>query len=272
MEENTMYTLNKDFYPYFQYKKSNSQNKKGIIFFIHGYAVNSNYHNYFSDQLNNYDYYAVELPGHGITPLKSKKHLKPYEYAKLIVDLIKKLNLKDFILIGHSMGGGISVMVAHMIPELIKKMVIVTPMNSLGTTNVFNFMFKFQPKNLKQIDKFYNILMYDYPNNKHKISSQEIKDVIYNQNTYKQNFNKLKWNMMSPINLFHLNKMERNIKVPFMLIVSKHDGCINFKTTLKNFNLKNNNFKSYIFENAGHIPFCEQTEKYNQLIMEYINE
>ena len=29
---------------------------------------------------------------------------------------------------------------------------------------------------------------------------------------------------------------------------------------------------SYIFENAGHIPFCEQTEKYNQLIMEYINE
>ncbi len=266
-----MYTLNKEYYPYFQFKPAKNKSK-GVIFFVHGYAVNSNYHNYFSDLVDDYDYYAVEHPGHGITPLKSKKQLKPIEYAKLVANLIKKLNLKNVILIGHSMGGGISTMVSQMIPNLIKKMILVTPMNSKGTTNVINFLFKFQPKNIDQIDRFYDILMYDYANNKQKVTQEEINQVIKLQNKYKKNFNKLKMNMASISNMLYLSKAEKNIPVPFMLIVGKHDDCINWKTTLKNFHKKNVNFKEYVFENAGHIPFLEQTKTYYQLLMDFINE
>lgn len=266
-----MYILNKNAYPYYQFKKAKN-NSKGTIFFVHGYAVNSNYHNYFSDLLEDYDYYAIELPGHGITPLLNKKQLKPYEYAKLVANLIKKINKKDILLIGHSMGGGICSMVSQMIPSYIKKMILVTPMNSHGTTNVLNFLFKFQPKNIDEIDHFYDILMYDYPNNKHKVSEQEIKQVIHMQNKYRKNFNKLKWNMASVPNLVHLLKAEKNIPVPFMLILGKHDDCINWKSTLKNFHKKNSNFKEFIFENAGHIPFLESTNEYFKIIMDFLNE
>lgn len=266
-----MYTLNKEYYPYFQFKPSKN-NSKGTIFFVHGYAVNSNYHNYFSDLLDDYDYYAVEHPGHGITPLKSKKQLKPIEYARLVAKLIKELNLKNVILIGHSMGGGISVMVSQMIPSYIKKMILVTPMNSRGTTNVINFLFKFQPRNIDQIDRFYDILMYDYPNNKQKVTKEEISQVLQIQNKYHKNFSILKWNMASIPNMIHLYQSEKNIPVPFMLIVGKYDDCINWKTTLKNFHKKNNNFKEYIFKNAGHIPFLESTNEYFNLLMEFINE
>ncbi len=167
-------------------------------------------------------------------------------------------------------------MVSTMIPQRIKKMVIATPMNSKGTTKVFNFLFKFQPKNMKQIDTFYDILMYDYANNKHKVTKEEIESVIKNQNAYKKNFNKLKWNMASLPNMLALKKAEKNLSVPTLLIVGKHDGCINAKTTTKNLKKKmkgkENLLKIYQFENAGHIPFLEQTDLYYQVIMEFFNE
>ncbi len=186
-----MYELKKEFTPYYHYQKASGK-RKGTILFLHGYAVQSDYHNYFSDKLTDYDYLAVEHAGHGITPLASKKDLHPKAYAKAVCALIEKLDLHDIYLMGHSMGGGIALMVANMMPERIKKMVIVTPMNSKGTTRVFDFLFKFQPKNLQQIDTFYDILMYDYANNKHKVTQAEIASVIKNQNALKKNFNHLK--------------------------------------------------------------------------------
>lgn len=265
------YILVKDKYPYYQYKKA-TKKSKGTIFFIHGYAVNSEYHNNFSDMLEDYDYYAVEHAGHGITPLKDKKQLNPYEYAKDVVNLINELNLENIILIGHSMGGGIAVMVSQMIPEKIKKMIIVTPMNSKGTTNPINFLFKFNPKNKKQIEKFYDIIMYDWENDKDKISKKEIDTVIKSQNENKHNFSILKRRMASISNMKRLSKNERSLKIPTLLLVGKGDGCINWKTTSKNFRKKNGDIQIYVFEKCGHIPFAEDKDLYFKVIMDFINE
>lgn len=266
-----MYELVTDFYPYFQYKKA-TKPSKGIIFFIHGYAVNSDYHNSFSDLVQDYDYYAIEHPGHGITPLKNKKQLKPYAFATNIVQLIETLDLKEINLIGHSMGGGIAMMVAQMIPDRIKKLVIVTPMNSKGTTKVFNFLFKFNPKSEKELDKFYDILMYDYKQNKHLISPQERQGVINLQTKFKNNFNILKRNMASIQNMKKLKLFEKNIKQPTLLIVGAGDDCINAKSTIKNLTKKNSNLHVYEFKEAGHIPFVEKLNEYYNVIMDFLNE
>ncbi len=270
------YELMKDHYPYYQLKKASSKNPKGDIFFIHGYAVNSDYHNYFGDLVEDYNYYAVEHAGHGITPLNHNKQLSPKSYAEEVVKLIKELGLKDIILMGHSMGGGIAVMVSHMIPELIKKMIIVTPMNSKGTTSLIggiNFLFKFQPKTEKQIDKFYNIIMYDYYSDKSQVTDHEKQTVMKNQKEYKKNFNKLKHRMTSIPNMNALKKAEKDIPVPTLLIVGEGDGCINAKSTTKNFTKKNKDIKVYKFEKSGHIPFLEeQTKEYYDVIMKFIEE
>ncbi len=269
------YELKTDLYPYYQFKKATAKKCKGDIFFIHGFAVNSDYHNYFGDLVTDYNYYAVEHAGHGITPLKDKKQLDPYSYAKEVVQLIKDLGLKDIILMGHSMGGGIAVMVSHMIPELIKKMIIVTPMNSKGTTSLIggiNFLFRFQPTNEKQIDRFYNIIMYDYYKDKSQVTDKEKQQVMKSQAEYKKNFNKLKHNMASLRNMNILKKYEKDIPVPTLLIVGEGDGCINAKSTTKNFTKKNKNVQVYKFEKSGHIPFLEQTKEYYDLIMKFIEE
>lgn len=264
-----MYQLIKNTYPYYSFQKS-IKPSKGIIFFIHGFAVNSNYHERFYKMIDDYDYYAIEHAGHGITPLKSKKQLSPYSYACEVAQLIIDLNLNNIILMGHSMGGGIAMMVYHMIPDRIKKLILITPMNLFGTVNLFSFLFKFNPKSYKQIPNFYKNIMFDYEKNKDKISPQEIDNLIDMQIKYKKNFNILKRKMISLSNANNMRKNEKNIKVDTLLLVGKGDGCINYKNTLKNLTSKNPNFKFHCFQQSGHIPFVEQTKEYFDIIKKFI--
>ena len=68
--------------------------------------------------------------------------------------------------------------------------------------------------------------------------------------------------MASLSNMIKLNKYEKNIKVPAILLVGKSDGCINPKSTTKNFKKKNKNIKVYEFQKSGHVPFLEETKTY----------
>ncbi len=260
------------YYRYYQAKK----HKKGTIFFIHGFAVNSEYHSNFYERLKDYDYYAVELPGHGITPLKRKTDLYPHKFANKIAKLIRELDLNDIYLIGHSMGGGIAMMVEQLIPQRIKKAVLVTPMNTHGTTSIKElngFLHKFQPKNNEQIDAFYNILMCDYNKNKHLVTQAEIDNVIKLHNDYRDNFNLLKMHMCSPINMTSLAQAERHLPRPTLLITGAHDGCINSKATTNNIKRKNKKYgylETVCFDDAGHIPFLETPDKYYNTIINFL--
>lgn len=69
---------------------------------------------------------AVDLPGYG----KSQKGNYPYTlsfYADAIKNLIDELNLKDVTLVGHSMGGQISIIFALKYHEKLSKLVLAAP-------------------------------------------------------------------------------------------------------------------------------------------------
>lgn len=267
-----MYKLVTNSYPIYVYKKA-TRKPNGNIFFIHGYAVNSDYHNYFSDSIDDYNYYAIEHPGHGITPLHDKSQLSPLSFAQNVVKLIEELDLKDIILIGHSMGGGIATIVSQMIPQRIKKMVLVTPMNSKGTTKIFNFLFKMNPKKRKNIRSYYKILLGDI-NKLDDIPSIEIDKLLQNQKQFSKNYKILKRRIASLKNLLILARNEKNLKVDTLIIVGDKDDCINANSTIKNFNRKNprNKLLSYhIMKNCGHLPFVEFTDKYCKIIRQFIS-
>ena len=77
------------------------------LFFLHGWDINSGY---WKDQMNyfskKYKTVAIDLPGFG----KSTSNRKDYtveKYADDAIDIINNLDLKNVILIGHSMSGDI---------------------------------------------------------------------------------------------------------------------------------------------------------------------
>lgn len=67
--------------------------------------------------------YTVDLRNHGLSP-----HSEEWTYQSMsddVLELITDLELKDVILIGHSMGGKVAMQFAMNSPELLKKLIVV---------------------------------------------------------------------------------------------------------------------------------------------------
>src|SRR5262245_58564752 len=71
-----------------------------------------------------FDVIALDLPGFGKTPLPDR----PWgtdDYADLVVDCLRQLDLGPVTLIGHSFGGKTSIVVAAQHPEHVRRLVLV---------------------------------------------------------------------------------------------------------------------------------------------------
>lgn len=64
--------------------------------------------------------YTPEYAGHGKDPNKNVTHAM---ITKSVVDFITKLNLRNFILVGHSFGGSVIQKVAEQVPDRIRRLV-----------------------------------------------------------------------------------------------------------------------------------------------------
>lgn len=70
--------------------------------------------------------FAVNLPGYGSSPPMSGRATIP-DYAKLMREFIRQVTDKPVVLVGHSMGGMISLCMALEQPDLIERMVLLCP-------------------------------------------------------------------------------------------------------------------------------------------------
>ena len=85
-----------------------SQGTEGIqLLYLHGWKSNKNLFQKVGNILQNkYQIIAVDLPGFGHSQIPSQ----PYyieKFVEFVIDFIRALNLKDVVIVGHSMGGRI---------------------------------------------------------------------------------------------------------------------------------------------------------------------
>jgi len=97
------------------------------LILIHGLASNAGFWRYNIPELSkHFRVIAVDLPGYG----KSQKGNFSYSlsfYAETIKNLIDDLNLKNVVLVGHSMGGQISIIFALNYPDKLSKLILAAP-------------------------------------------------------------------------------------------------------------------------------------------------
>ena len=100
---------------------------------LHGWLDNANSFDLLAPRLNpDLCIYAVDLPGHG---LSSHLHRSCYYHfidgIYNVIDLADALNLKQFYLLGHSLGGCIASLVAGTIAERIERLVLIDAIGPL---------------------------------------------------------------------------------------------------------------------------------------------
>lgn len=131
-------------------------NKDTALLFIHGWAINKNYWDsqlaFFSPE---YTVVAIDQAGFGKSDT-GRVNYSIENYAADVDSVISQLQLKNVVLIGHSMSGDVILETAVSYPEKIIGVIGIDNFNQLGK--------EFSAEEKKEIDAFMQKMSTDYEN------------------------------------------------------------------------------------------------------------
>ncbi|MBN3534866.1 alpha/beta fold hydrolase [Mycoplasma procyoni] len=255
----------------FVYKKGLKPELKPIIF-VHGFNSSPRTHKIFEDAWNLSDYYAIQFPGNNLVEPKNNEEISVYSFADILIKFIEENNLKDVILVGHSMGGGTISLAYKKRPDLFSKLIYVAPMNKTSLATTEDYFKTYFPKTFAEWKTFMKALYYDPEvslfNNKELMEQCE-KDfdpyLYHNENT-------LKLGKSLP-NMELMNSIEEGLKsinVPTLLVLGEKDAVIDRENCIKYFRENVKNIQIEVFEKTGHLMFNENFQKYFKILKDFI--
>ena len=217
---------------------------------------------YFS---KNYRVVAVDLPGFGKSGSNRQDWSIP-AFAKDIDVIIEKLQLENVVVVGFSMGAGIAVEAAKGDKNNIAGVVLVD--------NLQNIEMTYAPPLIKQLDSvFMDLVMHPtkeklvgYGFVKYNVdeATEKVLTMLNDHSTvgWNESFHEyLKWQNESCIDAF------KNVSVPVISINSDSQptNVAAFNKYLKSYQLKT-------ITDTGHVIMWDQTEEFNRLLEESIQE
>ena len=216
----------------------------------------------------------VDLPGFGLSDFPKDEENYLSMYKDFMSDFEAYLHLKDFYLIGNSMGGGLSLVNAYHHPENIKGLVLFASagyeMKLARKSAVRFFRFNFvEHLFVKGIPLFLNKntasrVFY----NSDIITEKEIKvnNMIWNKEGNLAAIFRLAQNENFPD-----EKTIKEIKVPTLVIWGKQDKILNVKYA-GYFDRDIKDCKVIIYDSCGHAPMIEKAERVKKDLEIFITE
>lgn len=253
-------------YPYvINYDKNNKIN----IVFCHGF--NSNHNVFWSAvaDLKDVNYFSFTLPGCNMTPAMPHQLNMEY-YAHELVRFIKTLNLKDVILVGHSMGAGNAALVYKLIPELIKKIVFIGPMNKANMPLAQLFKDNFFPKTPQQMLDFMTI--YEYDKEKYKDPKWLEWATATFDYEYHNNDNIVALGMTLPQD-YIMDKIDEGLKqvsCPALLVLGENDGIVLKDENMAYYKSVIPHIQIEVIPKTGHLIYTENKKDFIKVFDKFI--
>ncbi|WBP83892.1 alpha/beta fold hydrolase [Mycoplasmopsis edwardii] len=228
------------------------------ILFLHGFTSHYKGKLRLIDDLKKYNFYSFLMPGHFVSkePFEDHEIFIAYFY-ELAVKFILDHDLKNLILFGHSMGGGLSLLLSsdQRVKDRIKKVVLEAPFNPAAQTT-WDFTKTLIPKTIEETKAMIDGLLYDPL----KVfgSQENYQDAILEEFKTSQELIVLdKMLNLENTELFMqcINNNLHLMQKPTLFILGKYDKIVPAKKTKEIFNTTN--FEVKIIDKCGHSPFNE---------------
>ena len=246
--------------------------KGDCIFFIHGWAANmrvfSQQARYFSQ---NYKVVLVDLPGHGKTNWKQTTF---DEVASGIKDIANVIGVKNFSIVGSSMGGFIGLKIAQLFPERVDKLAMVgslpkflkTQQRPLGLT-------EFEMNKLKQqlkekypgiLDIFFRSLftLQERESEKFKWIHQFRKQEKVPERQALETF-------LEMLKEGDLTEFAKTVGIPILFLAGRKDYICSQSSLKFVKNIVPHATISFI-EECGHFPFLIKSEEFNEKVERFL--
>jgi pimeloyl-ACP methyl ester carboxylesterase len=242
-----------------------SQQGQGVmaLLFLHGWCIDGTYWknqvDYFS---KTYQVFAIDLPGFGRSKAE-RANWTIEEYANDVTAFIDAMNLKNVVIIGHSMAG-----------EIILQTALTNNPKIIGIVGVDNFKLidvVFTPEQMKQITDFLPLLEKDFKNSApvyadlmlfHPTTSKEVKERVKtdfaNSNPiigYGTLMNQMQYASTDAQRLEQLN---------YKLYLINSEGSLTNETGLKKH--CKTGFQVETIAATGHYPMIEKPAEFNIIL------
>lgn len=236
-------------------KVSYTDNGKGkVVVFLHGFLEDKSIWQDFSNQLSDkYRVVTVDLLGHGNTECLSYIHTME-EMAEAVYFVLRKLKIRKFFLVGHSLGGYVSLAMAEEFPDNIKGLCMFHS-TARGDSEEKQ---KDRDRAIKVVKK-----------NKNLFINEAIPNLFFTQEeTYEKEIAQIKEIALKTSTQAIVaalegmkNRMDREIILnfapyPVLYIIGKEDNILPYESLVEQAELPENG-TYLLLENVGHVGFIE---------------
>lgn len=257
--EKTNYTVVENSIQFKNISVSYTEEGKGTtIVLLHGFLEDKSIWKDFSSQLSKkYRVITVDLLGHGKTECLSYIHTME-EMAEAVYFVLRKLKIRKFFLVGHSLGGYVSLAMAEEFPDNIKGLCMFHS-TARGDSE----------EKQKDRDRAIKVVK----QNKNLFINEAIPNLFYTKNkSYQEEINQIKTIALNT-SLQGIvaalegmkNRMDREIILnfapyPVFYIIGKEDNILPYQTLVEQAELPEKG--SYLLlEEVGHVGFIEAKTK-----------
>lgn len=234
-------------------------NSHPTLLFIHGAAQRAYTWRFQEDLFKNhpnFNYIALDLPGRAGSEGTGLHTLK--EYKDFLLEFINRLELTNVILVGHSMGGGISMLLAIEHPELFKALVLVATSAKLSVA----------PETLEKVRDNYEEFYEVSPT---RAFAEESSESLKHQ--YKEGLidtgAEICYGDLAACNEFDIMKEVEKIHLPTLIISADKDIMTPAKYG-EYLHQKIYGSEFHVIQASGHFVMQEKSAECNKLIIEFL--
>lgn len=248
------------------------------IIFLHGILLNSTiWHKHCTYFSKENSVYSIDFLGHGCST--KKRDLSMMDLVEEVKFFIEEKQLKDPIIIGHSLGGLVASCFTALYPEKVDKLIILSTVDyDSFNNNIFNTLAAF---NLSFINK-YHLNPFTLP-----LITQVLESLIFNKVSPSTRYEEINFMMyhlkikgmtdslLSLMQNYEIKSFTsskyKNIKSPTLIIHGNSDRLINYSNGKI---LYNNipNSKLSIINKGSHMIILENEDEVIKIIEEFIQE
>ena len=260
------------------YMEIHGDKNNETVVFVHGLGDEAS--TIWKDSVNslkeNYHVIIFDLPGFGKSS-KSSAEYTPEKYALVLDYIVSKYVNKPFYLIGHSMGGAISIKYTTLFENKVKKLFLINSAGILHRDAYGEFLIKVG------VDKFVDAKESDFLNTKitnlvskvtnglNKIVQVDLHTIVRNdelrQITFQSNPTAIAAVGLITEVFFEVGK----IKVPTLILWGEYDDVVPLRVGyILNKLIKNSSLE--IIENSGHVPILDSKDIYLSYLDKFLNE
>jgi len=247
-------------------------NGHGItIVLLHGYLESLEVWKNFSVELSKkYRVISFDIPGHGDSEIISEAHSMEL-LAGIIFKSLNKLKIDTCFMIGHSMGGYLTLMIHKLYPELLSGF-------CLFHAHPFSDTDQIRKNRLREIEfikggKKNIIASFNIPNAFASDNLESFKIEIENATKIAISTPEegVIANLYAMMNRPDFSESLKNSRIPFLHIAGKKDNYIDYDSVITKI-LFPENSELCVMEKSGHMGFIEEKELSLVCIENFINQ